>query len=221
MHELNPIIFLVDDDEAIRRSLTRALSKRDFEVKSFGSADEFLDAYDKSQFGCLLLDYGLPGMNGLELQKLLIKNDFNIPIIFITGHGGVPESVEAMKSGAIDFLEKPFRQTELIKCINIALEHANALHLEIENKNKLEEKISNLTAREMEIAQFMIGNPSATSSKDIGRQLGISHRTVDHHRARLLEKLTLTSVVELIDVSKTTDVFSNALISNDLLLNKE
>lgn len=207
MSEVSPIVFLVDDDEAIRKSLTRALSKRDFEVKSFGSADEFLNAYDNSQIGCLILDYGLPGMNGLELQKLLLKNGFIIPIIFITGHGGVPESVEAMKMGAIDFLEKPFRQIELIKCINLALEQARVLHLNLKNKNILRTKILNLTAREMEITQFMIGNPSATSSKEIGRKLNISHRTVDHHRARLLEKLGLTSVVELIDISKTTDLF--------------
>lgn len=207
MPDPTPIIFLIDDDEAIRKSLTRALSKRGFEVKAFETAIEFLNSYDQSQLGCLLLDFGLPGMNGLELQKLLIEKGFDIPVIFITGHGGVPESVEAMKTGAVDFLEKPFRQEDLIECINIALEKALILQLEMENKNKLQEKVSSLTAREMEIAQFMIGNPSSTSSKDIARQLDISHRTVDHHRARLLEKMELTSVAELIDVSKTTDLF--------------
>lgn len=207
MPDPNPIIFLIDDDEAIRKSLTRALSKRNFEVKAFETADEFLSVYDNSQLGCLLLDYGMPGMNGLELQKLLIKKGFFIPVIFITGHGGVPESVEAMKTGAIDFLEKPFRQVELVKCINIALEHALILQKNLKKKHKLQEIISSLTSREMEIAQFMISNPSNTSSKYIGRQLDISHRTVDHHRARLLEKMALSSVAELIDLSKITGLF--------------
>lgn len=207
MPDLNPIIFLIDDDEAIRKSLTRALSKRNFEVKAYESADEFLNSYDNSQFGCLILDYGLPGMNGLQLQKLLLEKGFIIPVIFITGHGGVPESVEAMKTGAIDFLEKPFRQSQLIDCINIALKQALTLRQSHENKIVFQEKASSLTSREMEIALFMINNPSCTSSKDIARRLDISHRTVDHHRARLLTKMELTSVAELIDLSKTTDLF--------------
>lgn len=208
MSDLKPTIFLVDDDEAIRKSLTRALSKRDFYVKAYETADEFLNSYDNSQFGCLLLDYGLPGMNGLELQKLLLQKGFTIPVIFITGHGGVPESVEAMKTGAIDFLEKPFRQFQLIECINVALKQALILREGQENKHALQEKISSLTAREMEIAQFMITNPSCTSSKDIARRLDISHRTVDHHRARVMAKLDLHSVAELIGLSKMTDLFS-------------
>lgn len=207
MPDLNPIIFLIDDDEAIRKSLTRALSKRNFEVEAYESADEFLNSYDNSQFGCLILDYGLPGMNGLQLQKLLLEKGFIIPVIFITGHGGVPESVEAMKTGAIDFLEKPFRQSQLIDCINIALKQALTLRQSHENKIVFQEKASSLTSREMEIARFMINNPSCTSSKDIARRLDISHRTVDHHRARLLTKMELTSVAELIDLSKTTDLF--------------
>jgi len=191
----------VDDDDRIRASLSRALSKRGFEVCTFASAEEFLDAYDADQPGCLVLDYGMPGLNGLELQQHLTRQGIAIPIIFISGHGGVPESVQAMKGGAVDFLEKPFRQHVLVACIEEAF--ANDLKARAANRSAemARNRYANLTAREREIAQLMIANPANTSSKELGRQLDISPRTVDHHRARILEKLGIKSVAELIELA--------------------
>lgn len=196
-----PCVFLVDDDDRIRASLTRALQKRDFEVSAFASAEAFLAGYDESQAGCLVLDYGMPGFNGLELQQHLTDHKVSIPVIFISGHGGVPESVQAIKGGAVDFLEKPFRQHTLVACIEEAFANDKQIRAQNKTMETARSRYARLTAREREIAQFMIANPSNTSSKEIGRQLDISPRTVDHHRARILEKLSIKSVAELIDLS--------------------
>lgn len=208
-------VFLVDDDDRIRTSLARALSKRGFEVKSFSSAETFLDAYDVTQPGCLVLDYGMPGLNGLELQKHLAAAGFSIPIIFISGQGGVPESVQAMKAGAVDFLEKPFRQSDLVACIITAFSTDLETRSAEKNTKTARTKFERLTAREKEIALFMIAHPSTTSSKEVGRQLNISPRTVDHHRARILEKMSIGSVAELIDLSGSA-AFLQSAINTDL-----
>ena len=197
----NEIVFLVDDEEEVRTTLARALSNRGYQVASFESAAAFLASYAPSQPGCLVLDYGLPDLNGLELQQELTEKEILIPIIFITGHGGIPESVQAIKGGAVDFLEKPFRQKVLIACIEKAFELDRTNRRALEDRQATEEKFSSLTEREKEIANMMISEPSNTSSKEIGRKLDISPRTVDHHRARILEKLHIKSVAELIDLA--------------------
>lgn len=194
-------VFLIDDDSEIRTTLSRALIKRAFAVQAFASAADFLAAYDTSQPGCLVLDYGLPEMNGLELQTILADRQISIPIIFISGHGGIPESVQAMKAGAIDFLEKPFRQHVLVDCITAAFSTDMAAREKETDRQTEMQKFARLTTRETEIANFMITNPSNTASKEIGRALNISPRTVDHHRARILEKMDIKSVAELIDLS--------------------
>ena len=202
-NEQSSVVFLVDDDEAIRLSLSRALSKRGFVVEAFDSAPAFLDSYDPAVPGCLVLDYGMPGMNGLELQSELTRRGYAIPVIFITGHGGVPESVTAMKGGALDFLEKPFRQTVLIERIQSAFAVDQKARLTRLSQSDMRSRFETLTAREREIVAFMVENPSSTSSKEIGRTFDISPRTVDHHRARILEKMCVSSVVELVNIVVT------------------
>jgi FixJ family two-component response regulator len=197
-------IFLIDDDAKIRTTLSRALGRRGFKVRAFESALHFLNEYDRTQPGCLVLDYGLPEVNGLELQSILADKNIAIPIIFISGHGGVPETVQAMKAGAIDFLEKPFRQHILIGCIETAMAKDRAARAQEDTRNSALQNFAKLTTREKEIATFMITNPSDTASKEIGRQLEISPRTVDHHRARILEKMEIKSVAELITMSLPT-----------------
>lgn len=194
-------VFIVNDDPAIRLSLSRALEIRGFEVEVFESASAFLAGYDERRLGCLILDYGLPGMSGLELQKRLNDEGRQIPTIFITGHGGIPESVEAMKGGAIDFLEKPFRQADLIERIHAALQMAETMKATSRARHELCERFARLTPREIEIVDHIISHPAEVSSKEIGRHLDISPRTVDHHRARILEKLEVGSIVELIDLA--------------------
>lgn len=201
-------IYIIDDEEDIRTSLTRSLTKRGYKVESFSSADSFLETYNRTISGCLLLDYGMPEMNGLELQNKLIEMEISIPIIFMTGHGGIPQSVQAIKAGAIDFLEKPFQQKVLLKAIDTAFEQAISFNEDIESANALKAKFETLTAREKEIAEFIVQNPADTSSKNIGRQLDVSPRTIDHHRARVLEKMDVTSVAELIEKAIKSDLFS-------------
>ncbi|MGA0540482.1 response regulator transcription factor [Neotabrizicola sp. VNH66] len=191
-------VFVVDDDEAIRASLVRGLSLRGYHVEAFEAAGDFLAAWEDRRPGCLVLDYGLPGPNGLELQRHLNAIGAQLPVIFITGHGGVPESVQAMKGGALDFLEKPFRHSELVERIEAAFalqrERLAAQH----SLQQQQARLQRLTARELEVVQHIMAHPAETSSKEIAARLAISPRTVDHHRARIMEKLGLRSVAEIL-----------------------
>lgn len=191
-------VFVVDDDDDIRRSLTRSLEKRGYRVECFASAQEFLRGHDRNRSGCLVLDYGMPGMNGLELQRELNDRGATLPIIFITGHGGIPESVQAIKAGAVDFLEKPFRQQVLTDRIDTALRLEAQRRSHAKDDRVRRDKLLILTPREREIVDHIRRNPSAIASKEIAAHLGISPRTVDHHRARILEKMEVRSVAELI-----------------------
>ena len=198
----NSTVFLVDDEEEVRTTLSRALRKRGFTVEAFDSAKSFLDQYNPERLGCLVLDYGMPEINGLELQSMMNETKIALPIVFVSGHGGVPESVQAMKAGAIDFLEKPFRQNDLVACIQTAFERDIQMRQEAVAQSDVQARFERLTSREKEVAIFMMEHPSNTSSKEIGRTLDISPRTVDHHRARILEKLEIGSVVELVELSQ-------------------
>lgn len=202
---LEATVFVIDDDEDVRTSLIRSMTKRGFQVEAFASAQAFLDSYDPARPGCLVLDYGMPGMNGLELQERLAQAGRHVPIIFITGHGGVPVSVQAMKMGAIDFLEKPFSGEALSERIREAFEIDGRAREENAKNAGLQEKVQTLTAREREIADFIFANPGDASSKGIARALDISPRTIDHHRARILEKMQVRSVGELIDAMAKLD----------------
>jgi FixJ family two-component response regulator len=196
MFTYKPLVYLVDDDPAIRKALPRALRQRGLEVEAFSSAREFLDNY-KDQLGCLVLDLSMPEMDGLELQAELSRLQIDIPIIFITGHGGVPESVTAIRAGAIDFLEKPFLPDTLLQRIEeaLALDHENRNRNQEVNSKR--ERFSRLTEREQDIFKILIADDTIPSSKEIARTVGISHRTVEHHRARILEKTETGSVPEL------------------------
>jgi len=209
MSATDKTVFIIDDDADIRTSLSRALGKRGFEVLTYGSAQEFLEAYGPDQSGCIILDYGMPGMNGLELQEKLVADGFLMPIIFITGHGGVPESVQAIKAGAVDFLEKPFRTDVLVERIRHAMTMDAATNEQREKARQARIKLETLTSREKEIVGMIVSNPSTSTSKEIARALDISPRTVDHHRARILEKMQIKSIVELIDVAIASKMFES------------
>ncbi|MDH3768261.1 MAG: response regulator, partial [Gammaproteobacteria bacterium] len=146
-----PTIFLVDDDVGIRRWLASALSERGFGMQAFESAQAFLDYYNAEEPGCLLLDVSLPGMTGLELQQELVKSAVSIPIIFITGQGDIPQSVRAIKAGAIDFLEKPFGIDALLERINRALAADSALRAQQKYRQALLARFDSLTEREQEV----------------------------------------------------------------------
>jgi len=191
-----PMVFLVDDDPAVLKALPRALRRHGLDVEAFSSAREFLASY-ADRPGCLVLDLSMPEMSGLELQQELIRLELEIPIIFITGHGGVPQSVQALRAGAVDFLEKPFLPQTLRQRIDEAIAQDKKTRVKAAHKKDIRLRFERLTEREYEVFRHLVDKDSAPSSKEIARTLGISHRTVEHHRSRILEKTATKSVQEL------------------------
>jgi FixJ family two-component response regulator len=195
MTEPNPTIFVIDDDASVRKSLSRLLRSAGYTMETFASAEEFLGRDHYNGIGCLLLDVQMPGLSGMGLQEELNKADYHMPIIFITGHGDIPMSVEAMKKGAVDFLTKPFQAKELLQVIDKGIEkdtQARAKHDEILD---IRRRIDQLTLRENEILGYII---TGMLNKQIAFELGIAEKTVKVHRGRIMEKLCVGSVAELV-----------------------
>ncbi len=190
-------VFIVDDDDDVRIALSRSLRKRGMSVEHFPDAQLFLDRVHEDARGCLILDYGMPGMDGLELQEHLAQNESTLPIIFVSGHGGIPESVKATKAGAIDFLEKPFDLSVLIDRIEIAMDVGTQLRAEKAQRQELAQKRGLLTDREEQVLQHIIAHPARTSSKEIAAELGISPRTVEIHKGRIQQKVGVKNTIEL------------------------
>ncbi len=195
-------VYVVDDDESVRTALTRSLEKRGFSVECFDSGQGFLQAYRSGQAGCLVLDVRMPGMSGLELQEQLIDKHPSLPIIFVTGHGDIPMSVRAMKNGAFEFLEKPYSVDSLQQHIELAIEKSAGLIEEEEHTNEINQRFAKLTARELDVMRLLVAGIANNSNKEIARELDISHRTVDDHRARIMSKMQARSLAELVDMSK-------------------
>jgi len=193
-----PTVFLVDDDPAVRKALPRGLERRGMNVEVFDSAQLFLDTYSSERPGCLVLDLSMPELNGLELQQELINRGITIPIIFITGHGGVPESVQALRAGAIDFLEKPFPPSTLVRRIDEAFAIDQETRKEALKLNVIRERFARLTDREKEVCQLLLDSEANLSSKEMAKKLDISHRTVEQHRSRVLEKTKAKSATDLL-----------------------
>ena len=192
------IVHVVDDDPAIRNALTASLEIRGLKVINYESAETFLNSYEDDQIGCLVLDIRMPGINGLELQQILVKRDYAIPIIFVTGHGDVPMSVKALKNGAIDFLEKPYRQEVLQKRIEQALEQSKSIKIKIEEKNNCLECYERLTPREKQVMAILVNNYANVSNKKVAEALGISPRTVENHREKIMLKMQVNSLLDLV-----------------------
>jgi len=190
-----PTIFIVDDDPAMRDSLTWLIETTGHQVKSFVSAQDFLDGYDRKDSGCLILDVRLPGMSGLQLQQKMNAEKIRLPIIIVSGHGDVPMAVKAMQQGAQIFLEKPFRDQELLDSIQNALED-DEKRREIDAKNTMVlGYVESLTPREKEVMDIMVkGKPN----REIAEFYGISVKTVEVHRGRVMEKMQAGSLPELV-----------------------
>ena len=190
-----PLIYVVDDDEGVRDSLTLLLKAVGLQGQAFSSAAEFLHNYDPEQHGCLVTDIRMPGMSGLDMQTELNKRGAPIPLIFITGHGDVPMAVDAMKSGALDFIEKPFRDQELLDRVHQALtwdKERRTKNLEI---LAIRERLATLTPRETEVMERVA---QGQANKVIAMDLEVSQRTVEIHRARVMEKMGVRSVAKLV-----------------------
>lgn len=195
-----PKVFLVDDDPAIRDSLSLSLETVGLIVESYSCAQEFLDAYRPEQAGCLVLDVRMPTMGGLELQTVLVAKKIRIPIIFISGHGDIPTSVKAIKGGAVDFLEKPFKKEILLARILEALTEDARTRQDDAEKAAIKARFAHLTPREREVIALVV---TGKSNKEIARQLVISHRTVETHRARIMEKMAANSLASLVAMATT------------------
>ena len=190
-----PTVFVVDDDEGVRNSLRFLLKSVGLTARTLSSASEFLDTYTPSQPGCLILDVRMPGMSGLELQERLNARGAVIPVIFITGHGDVPMAVEAMQQGAFDFLQKPFRDQDLIDRIQRALERDSQSRASLLQHSKIRERLGSLTPREREVMVLMT---RGKANKVMAAELGVSQRTVEIHRARVMEKSGAASLAQLV-----------------------
>ena len=195
MSEKSTTIFVVDDDEAIRDSLAVLLKTVDLNATTFSSGDEFLEAYDPGWEGCILLDIRMPGTSGMEVQKRLAESGCSIPVIFITGHGDIPMAVEAMHGGAFDFIQKPFRDQDLLDRIDQALTTSNEQEQQAARKKTVQNQLQTLTPREQEVMQLVV---HGSANKVIAMDLGVSQRTVEIHRARVMEKMQARSLAELV-----------------------
>lgn len=195
MNVKQPMVFVVDDDSGVRSSIRILLKSVGINTTVFASAKEFLAAYDPSQPGCMVLDIRMPRMSGMELQLELNRLGAVIPVIFITGHGDVPMAVEAMQQGAFDFLQKPFRDQDLIHRIQKAMErdaaHRSALHETEAIKTRLE----SLTPREREVLELLA---DGKQNKVMAGELGLSQRTVEIHRSNVMDKMQARSVAQLV-----------------------
>jgi two-component system, LuxR family, response regulator FixJ len=190
-----PLVYLVDDDEAVRDALGLLFRSIGLDCRLFASALEFLEAYDPRRHSCLVADIRMPGLSGLDLQQRLNEQRADVPVIFITGHGDVPMAVNAMKSGASDFVQKPFRDQDLIDRIHKALAQDRERREVRAEQNVIRERLALLTPRETEVMQRVV---RGQANKVIALDLGVSQRTVELHRARVMRKLKMRSLAELV-----------------------
>jgi RNA polymerase sigma factor (sigma-70 family) len=191
----DPIVFVVDDDPAMRESLRWLIESIGLTVRTHATAREFLDSYDPTSVGCLVLDVRMPGLSGLELQDRLASRGTLLPIIMITGYAEVPMAVRAMKAGAIDFIEKPFSDQDLLDRVRYAIELSQRAYAEQAERAEICARVSRLTHREREVCDRVI---AGKSNKMIATELGLSAKTVEVHRARLMEKLQAETLADLV-----------------------
>lgn len=189
-----PTVFVVDDDAAVRDGLALLLDTAGLAVETYDSAAAFLAVCSADRAGCLILDVRMPEMGGPELQAELNRRGIDLPIIFLTAHGDIPTTVQAMKAGALDFLTKPVAGDDLLERVRAAFERSARLREQESATQSLRERLEGLTAREREIMRLVA---DGIANKEIARRLGISHRTVEVHRARVMQKTGVTNLVEL------------------------
>ena len=190
-----PMVHVVDDDSGVRSSIRILLKSVGIDTTTFASAREFLDSYDHSQPGCLVLDVRMPGMSGMDLQLELNRQGAVLPVLFITGHGDVPMAVEAMQQGAFDFLQKPFRDQDLIDRIQRALQRDESHRAVLRQTDAIRMRLASLTPREREVLDLLA---DGKQNKVMAAQLGLSQRTVEIHRANLMDKMQAHSVAQLV-----------------------
>lgn len=195
MNQRSATVFIVDDDDAVRSSLRLLLKSVGLSAVAYPSARDFLAAWNPEQPSCLVLDVRMPGMSGLELQEELNRRGAIVPVIFITGHGDIPMAVEAMQHGAFDFLQKPFRDQDLIDRIQKAIASDAANRAQLLEKDRIRGRFESLTPREREVLALVT---AGKANKVMAGDLGVSQRTVEIHRARVMEKMEAASLAHLV-----------------------
>jgi FixJ family two-component response regulator len=195
MTEEQAVVFVIDDDAAVRDAIDDLLRSVGIEVRSFGATQDFMRSKRPDAPGCLVLDVRLPGASGLEFQRELARSGVHLPIIFLTGHADIPMSVGAMKSGAIEFLTKPFREQELLDAIQLGIERDRARRRDAAAIAELQRRYEALTAREREVMALVI---TGRLNKQVAADLGVSEMTVKIHRSQVMQKMRAKSLVDLV-----------------------
>jgi FixJ family two-component response regulator len=203
MTALRPVVFVIDDDASVRKGLSRLLRSANHESEVFGSASDFLARPPYSGPACLIVDVQMPGLNGIDFQEALIRRRRQEQLVFITGHGSIPMCARAMKAGAVDFLAKPFRPNELLKCVERALARSAEQRRLAATRNEVRRLLDLLTPREFEVMQLVI---TGMLNKQMAGELGMTEKTVKVHRGRMMRKLGITSVAQLIRLTETAGV---------------
>jgi len=191
-------VYVVDDDEAVRDSLQWLLEGKDYRVRCFDSAESFLSRYDPREVACVIVDIRMGGMSGLELQDKLVEKHSPLPIVFITGHGDVPMAVNTMKKGAMDFIQKPFKEDDLLSLVERMLDSARESFSDHQNAVTRDALLSKLTGREAQVLERIV---AGRLNKQIADDLGISIKTVEAHRANIMEKLNANTVADLLKIA--------------------
>ncbi|NCU66220.1 response regulator transcription factor [Acidovorax sp. 210-6] len=191
-------VYVVDDDEAVRDSLQWLLEGKDYRVRCFDSAESFLSRYDPREVVCLIVDIRMAGMTGLDLQDRLIERKSPLPIVFITGHGDVPMAVDTMKKGALDFIQKPFNEDALVNLVERMLDVARQSFAGYQQAASREALLAKLTSREAQVLERIV---AGRLNKQIADDLGISIKTVEAHRANIMEKLGANTVADLLKIA--------------------
>jgi FixJ family two-component response regulator len=208
MNDLAPTVFIVDDDPSVLKALERLLCSAGLNTTTFASPQEFFDHHDQNAPGCLVLDVAMPHMNGLELQQVLLAQDSELPVIFLTGHGDIPMTVRAIKQGAVNFLTKPVRGIDLIAAIHDAIEKNRIARQARVKLNELQQRLAMLTPHEREVLSHVV---SGKRNKQIGNELGAAEKTIKTHRASLMKKLKAESLADLMKLAELLVVISSPL----------
>ena len=201
------LVFVIDDDESVRKGLKRLLRSADYESEVFPSASDFLQRAAHPGPACVIVDVQMPGLNGLDFQQALIQRRREEQLIFITGHGNIPMCAQVMKAGAVDFLPKPFKPRELLKCVERALARSIEQRRRARERNEARRLLDLLTPREFEVMELVI---TGMLNKQVGGALGMAEKTVKVHRGRVMQKLGVTSVAELVRLVEKAGVIPRA-----------